>query len=152
TTTVLPKVETNYLPRNTNAPLPKYLYGEEAITKFHMAPGYEINLFASEQEFPDLQKPVQLTFDNHGRLWVATMASYPHWKPGDAKPNDKLLILEDTDNDGKADKQTIFADGLHLPMGFELAPEGVYVSQGTNMVLLSDTDNDDKADKREILL
>ncbi|WP_262247060.1 PVC-type heme-binding CxxCH protein [Parapedobacter soli] len=152
TTTVLPKVETNYLPRNTNQPLPKYLYGEEALAKFHMAPGYKIDLFASEQEFPDLQKPVQLTFDNKGRLWVATMPSYPHWKPGDPKPTDKLLILEDTDNDGKADKQTIFADGLHLPMGFELAPEGVYVSQGTNLILLTDTDGDDKADKREVLL
>ncbi len=152
TTTVLPKVETNYLTRNANAPLPRYLYGTEALAEFHMAPGYEISLFASEQEFPDLQKPVQLTFDNLGRLWVATMPSYPHWKPGDPKPTDKLLILEDTDNDGKADKQTVFADGLHLPMGFELAPEGVYVSQGTNMVLLSDTDGDDKADKREVLL
>src|SRR3546814_10428107 len=79
------------------------------------------------------------------------MPSYPHWKPGDPKPTDKLLILEDTDHDGKADKQTIFADNLHLPMGFELAAEGVYVSQGTNMVLLSDTNGDDKADKREIL-
>src|SRR3546814_13249433 len=90
-----------------------------------MAPGYEIDLFASEQEFPDLQKPVQLTFDNKGRLWVATMPSYPHWKPGDPKPTDKLLILEDTDHDGKADKQTIFADNLPLPMGFELAAEEI---------------------------
>lgn len=152
TTTVLPKVETNYRLHNTDSSLPKYLYGQEALAQFHMAPGYEISLFASEQEFPDLQKPMQLTFDNKGRLWVATMASYPHWRPGDAKPNDKLLILEDTDNDGKADKQTIFADGLHLPVGFELAPEGVYVSQGTNLILLSDTDGDDKADTREILL
>lgn len=152
TTTVLPKVETNYLPSNTSTPLPRYLYGEEALAKFHMAPGYKIDLFASEQEFPDLQKPVQLTFDNKGRLWVATMPSYPHWKPGDPKPSDKLLILEDTDNDGKADKQTIFADDLHLPMGFELAPEGVYVSQGTNMILLLDTNGDDKADRKEILL
>src|SRR5690606_6510658 len=152
TTTVLPEVQTNYLPSNTNGPLPRYLYGNDALAEFHMAPGYEIDLFASEQEFPDLQKPVQLTFDNKGRLWVATMPSYPHWKPGDPKPTDKLLILEDTDNDGKADKQTIFADNLHLPMGFELAPEGVYVSQGTNLVLLTDTDGDDRADKKEILL
>lgn len=152
TTTMLPEVETNYLPSNTNAPLPRYLYGEDALAKFHMAPGYEIDLFASEQEFPDLQKPVQLTFDNKGRLWVATMPSYPHWKPGDPRPTDKLLILEDTDSDGKADKQTVFADNLHLPMGFELAPEGVYVSQGTNLVLLSDTDGDDRADKKEVLL
>ena len=54
--------------------------------------------------------------------------------------------------DGKADKQTIFADRLHLPIGFEIAAEGVYVSQGTNFMLFTDTDGDDKADKKEILL
>jgi mono/diheme cytochrome c family protein/sugar lactone lactonase YvrE len=60
--------------------------------------------------------------------------------------------LEDTNNDGKADKQTIFVEGLHLPLGFEIAPEGVYVSQGTNLKLFTDTNGDDKADKVEILL
>ena len=109
-------------------------------------------MFASEEEFNDLANPVQLSFDNKGRLWVGVMPSYPHYKPGDSKPNDKLLILEDTDNDGKADKQTIFAEGLQLAIGFEFAPEGVYVSQGTNLVLLKDTDGDDKADVKEIVL
>jgi mono/diheme cytochrome c family protein/glucose/arabinose dehydrogenase len=80
------------------------------------------------------------------------MPSYPHYRPGDGRPNDKLIILEDTDGDGRADKETVFADGLHLPVGFELAPEGVYVSQGTNLVLLTDTNGDDRADKRQILL
>ena len=117
-----------------------------------MAPGYQIELFASERDFEDLANPVQLSFDNQGRLWVAVVPSYPHYRPGDARPNDKLIILEDTDGDGKADKQTTWADGLHLPMGFEFAPEGVYVSQGTNLVLWSDTDGDDKADTKEIVL
>lgn len=149
-TTPLPPVKTNYNPeKNGNL---KYLYGEDALKKLKAAPGYKIDLFASEKEFTDLANPVQLSFDNAGRLWVATMPSYPHYKPGDAKPNDKIIILEDTDNDGKADKQTTFADSLHLPVGFEFAPEGVYVSQGTNLMLLSDTNGDDKADKREILL
>lgn len=149
-TSVLPEVKTNYDPKIHGTP--EYLYGQAALDKFHMAPGYKIELFASEIEFPDLGNPVQLSFDNKGRLWVATMPTYPHWKPGDPKPNDKLLILEDTDGDGKADKQTIFADGLHLPIGFEFAPEGVYLSQGTNMVLLKDTNGDGKADTKEILL
>ena len=107
---------------------------------------------AYEKEFPDLANPVQLSFDNKGRLWVAVMPTYPHYKPGDPKPNDKLLILEDTDGDNKADKQTIFADNLHIPVGFEFAPEGVYISQGTNLKLYSDTNGDDKADKVEIIL
>ncbi len=150
-TRVLPEVETNYTPANEEY-VPEYLYGEEALAKFQMASGYKVELFASEREFKDLANPVQLSFDNKGRLWVATMPSYPHYKPGDSRPDDKLLILEDTDGDGKADKQTVFADSLHLPLGFEIAPEGVYVSQGTNLVLLRDTDGDDHADKREILL
>jgi len=80
------------------------------------------------------------------------MPTYPHYKPGDSKPDDKLLIFEDTDGDGKADKQIIFADSLHLPVGFELAPEGVYVSQGTNLKLFTDLDGDDRADTSVILL
>ena len=117
-----------------------------------MAPGYKIELFASEEEFENLANPMQLSFDNKGRLWVATMPTYPHYRPGDPKPDDKIIILEDTDGDGKADKETIFADGLHLPVGIEFAPEGVYVSQGTNLILLTDTDGDDHADKKEIIL
>lgn len=149
-TSVLPPVKTNYDPER-NGSL-RYLYGDEAVSKLKVAPGYKIEMWASEEEFSDLANPVQLTFDNKGRLWVAVMPTYPHWKPGDPKPNDKLLILEDTDNNGKADKETVFAEGLHLPVGFELAPEGVYVSQGTNFVLLKDTDGDDHADTREVLL
>jgi mono/diheme cytochrome c family protein/glucose/arabinose dehydrogenase len=149
-TTSLPPVETNYDPKN-NGNL-KYLYGQDALNKFKLPAGYKIELFASEKEFADLANPVQLSFDNKGRLWVATMPSYPHYKPGDKKPDDKIIILEDTDADGRADKQIVFADGLHLPVGFELAPEGVYISQGTNLMLFTDTDGDDKADNREIIL
>ena len=61
-----------------------------------------------------------MTFDDRGRLWVLMAPTYPHILPGQ-KPNDKLVILEDTDGDGRADKLTVFADGLYLPMGFELA-------------------------------
>ncbi len=146
----LPEVKTNYdFGQDPNS---RYLYGEEALAKFHTAPGYKIDLFASEKEFPDLANPVQISFDSKGRLWVATMPSYPHYKAGDGKPNDKIIILEDTDGDGKADKQSIFADHLHLPIGFEFAPEGVYLSQGKNLVLLKDTDNDGKADHKEVIL
>ncbi|MFK7852273.1 MAG: PVC-type heme-binding CxxCH protein [Akkermansiaceae bacterium] len=147
----LPKVETNYRPSKKNGTT-EYLYGAKALASFTTAPGYQVELFASEKEFPHLANPVQLSFDNKGRLWVATMPSYPHYKPGDAKPDDKLLILEDTDNDGKADKETIFADKLHLPTGFEISHDGVYVAQGNHLVLLKDTDGDDKADVREIVL
>jgi glucose/arabinose dehydrogenase/mono/diheme cytochrome c family protein len=149
-TSPLPPVETNFKLKIEGKPL-RYLYGEKALSTFTMAPGYKIELFASEQEFPDLANPVQMSFDNQGRLWIATMPTYPHWRPGDPKPDDKLLILTDENGDGKADKQTVFADGLHLPTGFEITPEGVYVAQGTNLVLLKDTDGDDHADSKEII-
>lgn len=150
-TRTLPEVETNYKISDKNG-TPEYLYGEEALAQIKAAPGYKVELFASEEEFPDLANPVQVSFDNKGRLWVAVMPSYPHYKAGDSKPNDKLLIFEDTDGDNKADKQTVFADSLHLTIGFEFAPEGVYLSQGTNLVLLKDTDGDDKADEKQIIL
>ena len=146
----LPEIKTNFNPEQ-NGSL-KYLYGADALAKLKVPEGYKIELFASEVEFRDLANPVQMSFDNKGRLWVATMPSYPHYKPGDSKPDDKLIILEDTNNDGKADKQTVFVDGLHLPLGFEFAPEGVYVSQGTNLKLFTDTNGDDKADKEEIIM
>ncbi|MBT8036443.1 MAG: c-type cytochrome, partial [Verrucomicrobiae bacterium] len=113
--------------------------------------GYEMKLFASEKEFTDLANPVQISFDNQGRLWVATMASYPHYRIGDPKPTDKLIILEDTNNDGKADKQTTFAGDLHLPIGFEITADGVYVSQSDSLVLLKDNNGDDQYDTKEVL-
>ncbi|MDG2122510.1 MAG: dehydrogenase, partial [Verrucomicrobiales bacterium] len=142
----LPDVKTNF-----NRPI-TYLERQQAIEKFKVKEGFKIDLFASEKEFPDLKSPVQMSFDNKGRLWVAVIPSYPHYKPGGPRPNDKLLIFEDTDGDGRADKQTVFADGLHLPIGFEIAPEGVYVSQEPNLCLLVDDDGDDRADRTEILL
>ncbi|RIV18722.1 dehydrogenase [Fibrisoma montanum] len=146
----LPEVKTNYNPQKNGSLT--YLYGQDALSKLKVPEGYKIELFASEKEFPNLAKPMQMSFDNKGRLWVACMPSYPHYKPGDPKPDDKIIILEDTNNDGKADKETVFADKLHLPLGFEIAPEGVYVSQGTNLKLYVDTNGDDRADKSEILL
>lgn len=153
TTHPLSPVPTNYnLTENSGNGTERYLYGQEALDQIETASGYKVELFASEKEFPDLANPVQLSFDNQGRLWVAVMPTYPHYRPGDPKPNDKLIILEDTDGDNKADKQIIWADKLHIPVGFEFAPEGVYVSQGTNLILLTDTDGDDKADKKEIIM
>jgi len=124
---------------------------EEAIKSFKLPEGYEINLFASEVEFPELENPVQCAFDARGRLWVATMPTYPMYLPGEL-PDDKILILEDTDGDGKADKQTVFADGLHIPTGIELGDGGAYVAQQPNLMFLRDTDGDDVADERRLIL
>src|SRR3954447_14161798 len=90
---------------------------------FIVAPGFEVNLFAAD---PLLAKPIQMNFDPQGRLWVASSEIYPQIKPGE-KADDKIIVLEDSDGDGKADKTTVFADGLLIPTGVEPGDGGAYV-------------------------
>ena len=127
-------------------------HGKMGLTteKFKLPKGYSINLFASEKNFP-VEKPVAMNFDARGRLWVATMPTYPQYFPG-IPVHDKIVILEDTNGDGKADKHTVFADDLYLPLGFEFGNGGVYVSQEPDILFLKDTNGDDKADQREVIL
>src|SRR5436309_1180943 len=89
---------------------------------FVVAPGFEVTLWAAD---PLLAKPIQMNFDPQGRLWVATSEHYPQIKPGE-KANDKIIVLEDTKGAGKADKTTIFADGLLIPTGIEPGDGGCY--------------------------
>jgi putative heme-binding domain-containing protein len=124
-----------------------YLSGEDGIKKMTVGKGMKVTLFASEKEFPELAKPVQMAFDTKGRLWVAVWPSYPHWKPGEPM-NDKLLILEDTKGTGKADKCTVFADHLNCPTGFEFYNGGVLVAQAPDVIFLKDTKGTGKADLR----
>ena len=84
------------------------------LAAFNIDPRVDVNLFASEEEFPEIACPVQIRWDAKGRLWVACSTTYPHVYPGE-KPNDKIVILEDTDGDGKADKSSVFADGAPHP-------------------------------------
>jgi putative heme-binding domain-containing protein len=118
------------------------------LENFDLLPGYQVNLFASEPMFAN---PVHMMWDSRGRLWVACSWAYPQLKPGE-KANDKIIILEDTDNDGKADKSTVFADGLYLPTGIELANGGCYVAQSPDVFFFKDTDGDDVADSRTTAL
>ena len=124
----------------------KYLTPEESAKTMQVPEGFEVQPFASEREFPELAKPDQLSFDNRGRLWVCCMPTYPQWKPGNPKPNDRLLILEDANGDGKADKCTVFYDKLHCPTGFEFWNGGILVGDQPRLLWLKDTDGDDKAD------
>lgn len=118
------------------------------LENFDLLPGYQANLFASD---PMLANPVHMHWDSRGRLWVACSWTYPQLKPGDVA-NDKIIILEDTDDDGKADKSTVFADGLYLPTGIEFANGGCYVGQSPDVFFLKDTDGDDVADVKQLAL
>ena len=128
-----------------------FLSGEEAIKHMKIGTGLKVTLFADETMFPELAKPVQMSWDSKGRLWVAVWPNYPHWKPGEPY-NDKLLIFEDTDGDGKADKMTVFADGLQNPTGFEFFNGGVIVAQAPDLVFLKDTKGTGKADFRQRII
>lgn len=147
----LTEVSTNYKRSSVNGSS-EFLAEQEALEKFILPEGYAVSVFATEKDFPNLRNPVQMRFDNHGRLWVSTAGSYPHYRPGGPRPDDKLLIYEDTDGDGRADKETVFADGLQVPGGFDFAPEGVYVAEGTCLTLHRDSDGDGRADTKEHLL
>ena len=127
-----------------------YLTPEESLAKINIPEGYELNVFASEEQFPDLANPVQLQVDAKGRLWAASWNTYPKWEPG-KEMNDSLMIFEDTDRDGVADKRKIFAH-VHNPLGFEFWGGGVIVTSGPDLLFLKDTDGDDKADVRFPLL
>ncbi len=129
--------------RDTNSPDPSV---ERAA--FKMGEGLNVDLFAAD---PLIDKPVQMAFDQRGRLWVATTTLYPHIKPGE-KASDKIIILEDTDHDGRADKATVFANDLYIPTAILPAKDGCYVSDDTKIYFYHDKDADGRADEREVIL
>jgi lysophospholipase L1-like esterase len=152
---VPPQIDDSNVP-----PLPKtdqtrganeWLPASEELKAFQVDPRFEVNLFAGEEQFPEIANPIQIRFDTRGRMWVSCSNTYPHVYPGN-EPRDKLVILEDTDHDGRADKSTIFANDLHVPLSFEFGDGGIYVSDMPNLTFLKDTDGDDRADVKKVLL
>ncbi|MDA0832265.1 MAG: HEAT repeat domain-containing protein [Planctomycetota bacterium] len=115
---------------------------------FQLPEGFEVNLFAAD---PMLAKPIQMNWDPEGRLWIASSSIYPHIKPGEVA-DDKVLILEDADHDGVAEKTSVFVEGLLIPTGIEPGDGGVYVANSTELLHLSDTDGDGKADTERVIL
>ncbi|MEE2947332.1 MAG: PVC-type heme-binding CxxCH protein [Verrucomicrobiota bacterium] len=132
------------LPSPTPAVLP-----EEELKEFRPAAGFEVNLFVSEKL--GVENPLTMRWDAEGRMYVACTWTYPHLKPGEI-PNDKIILLTDTDGDGQADFSTIFADGLNIPTGLETGNGGVYVGQSTDLLFLRDKDGDGVADERKLVL
>src|SRR5690606_24867847 len=118
----------------------EYLDPVEAISRMTVPNDLQVNLFAAEDEFPEVINPVALQVDTKGRIGVASWANYPKWEPG--KPmNDRLVYLEDLNGDGKADKVTTFAYVSH-PTGFEFWNGGVLVVSAPDILFLKDTDGD----------
>ncbi|MBI4660563.1 MAG: dehydrogenase, partial [Verrucomicrobia bacterium] len=128
-----------------------FLEAEAAIAKMALHAGLKVNLFASEAQFPELSKPVQMAWDTRGRLWVAVWPNYPFRTP-ESKQGDRLLILEDTDGDGRADRCTTFLDDLNCPTGFQFHKDGVLIVQTPDLWFVRDTDGDGRADWKERVL
>ena len=121
----------------------------QPIPTFEVADGYEVSLWA---ENPQLHKPIGMNWDPQGRLWVASSEVYPQIKPGQPA-TDSVVVLEDTDGKGRADKATVFAEGLLIPTG--VLPDGTggcYVAASSELLHLSDTNHDGRADVREVVL
>ena len=121
----------------------------EALAAFRVPEGLEINLFASEAD--GLVNPLAMRWDADGSLHVACSLTYPQLEPGEVG-NDFILRLKDTDGDGRADESRVFADGLCIPTGLEVASDGILVAQGTELLLLRDTDRDGRADESRWML
>ncbi len=144
------KVESNLPGKNPDGSH-VYLSAEGALSKMTVHSGMQANLFASEDQFPELINPVQMAWDTKGRLWVAVWPNYPERTP-ESKTGDSLVIFEDTDHDGRADRVSHFVDDLNAPTGFQFFKDGVLVMQAPDLWFLRDTDGDGKADWKERIL
>lgn len=116
----------------------------EQADLFQLPDGYEVNLYASEADFP-IANPMAIQFDARGRLWVANTPTWPHALPGQ-QPQDSLVVLEDVDGDGAADSHRVFLDKLNLIHGFAVHGDGAYVANTPNLIWARDRDGDGRAD------
>jgi glucose/arabinose dehydrogenase len=120
---------------------------EEAVEAMSVPEGFAVELVASE---PDIVNPIAMTFDDRGRVWVTESLEYPRKEPGAGR--DRVKVLADTDGDGRADKFTVFADGLNIPTGVAVGYGGVWVLNAPDLLFLVDTDGDGRADKTEVVV
>jgi uncharacterized protein len=143
-------------PMDRGANNPRYYRKQlpvDAVTakeRMIVPPGFRVELFAAE---PDIVNPISMNWDEQGRLWVIESIEYPYprdfWPDGGGK--DRILILEDTNGDGRADEFTVFAEELNIPTSLTFYSGGIIVHQAPETLFLKDTTGDGKADKREVL-
>jgi putative heme-binding domain-containing protein len=135
------------VPHGQDRPPNDPLSPAEAVKRMKVPEGFAVEVVASET---DLVNPVAMTIDERGRFWVTESLEYPRKSAGPGK--DRIKILEDTDGDGKADRFTVFAEGLNIPSGIAVGHGGVWVANSPDILFLKDTDGDGKADTREVVV
>ncbi len=109
-------------------------------------PGFRVEVVAAE---PDIVNPVAMTFDERGRIWITESLEYPRRQPGPGR--DRVKVLDDTDGDGRADRITLFAEGLNIPSGIAVGHGGVWVANAPDILFIRDTDGDGRADSKEVV-
>ncbi|RMF41956.1 MAG: hypothetical protein D6753_08615 [Planctomycetota bacterium] len=139
---------------STNSP-PKIDRDDPAaeIRTFDVAPGVEVQLFAAE---PMIRNPTSIDIDAQGRVWVCEAVNYRHFRnPNnpERKEGDRIVVLEDTDGDGRADKSTVFYQSREIdsPHGVCVLGNRVIVSAGANVFIFTDEDGDLRADRKEVM-
>ena len=133
------------IPHRQDEPPNEPFSPQEALERMTVPDGFQVELVASE---PDIVNPVAMTFDDRGRIWVTESVEYPRKPAG--RGRDRVKILEDTDGDGRADKVTIFADGLNIPTGVAVGYGGVWVLNAPDLLFLREENG--KEVSREVVL
>lgn len=121
----------------------------ESLGKIHVPAGWKVELVAAE---PDVLDPVAFDWDERGRLWIVEMADYPLGMDNAGKPGGRIRVLEDTNDDGRYDRSTLFADGLNFPNGLLTWRDGVIVTAAPNILFLRDTNGDGRSDEQTVLV
>ena len=132
---------------DSSPPLPP----TEAVKTFYLPPGYRMELVASE---PLVQNPTAIDWDPGGRLWVVEMTGFVRDLEApepNLDPTGRVVVLEDTNRDGRMDKRTVFADRLILPRAVKVLERGVLVGEPGTLYWLRDTNGDLRADTREVV-
>ncbi len=136
-----------YQPRNTQRPGEEPPTPGETLDLMTLPEGFQVTLFASE---PAVRQPIAMTTDDRGRIWVIESYSHKEWEN---RGEDRILILEDTDGDGRQDSRKVFYDKGNHFTGLTLGFGGVWVCDPPNIIFIPDRDRDDQPDSApEIIL
>jgi putative membrane-bound dehydrogenase-like protein len=136
-------------PPNTQPELIPLLTPSQALASVVAPKGFLVTQFASE---PDVQQPIAMTTDSRGRLWVAECFTYAENGEFDTKLRDRIVVLEDTDADGHADKRTVFWDDLQMLTSVEVGFGGVWALCTPHLLFIPDRDGDDRPDGEPIVM
>ncbi|MDX1984450.1 MAG: c-type cytochrome [Bryobacteraceae bacterium] len=126
----------------------KALTAQESVKAMRVSEDFRIEVFAAE---PDITDPVEMAFDENGRVYVAEMRDYPDDPPAGKPVRSRIRLLEDADGDGKFEKNTIFADQVLAVSGLMPWKGGLLVTSAPDIFYMRDGDGDGKADVREVL-